>query len=145
MQDSSAALVSVPAKQGQAALLAMTQAVQVQPQHVASGLVVADHAALGTGCCTWDRAAALLNPTTTISIQKRHAYTRNLHSETSGDSKTAFLHCGDVSDHVALGIELRIMWFPMLTQNQCRLDVSTYDERPGHGMGLVPCILSLCF
>ena len=67
MQDSSAALVSVSAKQGQAALLAMTQVVQVQSQHVA----------LGIGCCTGDRAA----------------------------------------DHAALGIELRIMWFPMLTQN----------------------------
>ena len=49
------------------------------------------------------------------------------------------------ANHVALGIELRIMWFPMLTQNQCRLNVSTYDERPGHCVGLVPCILSLCF
>ena len=38
MQDSSAALVSVPAKQGQAALLAMAQAVQVQPQRVALGI-----------------------------------------------------------------------------------------------------------
>ena len=38
---------------------------------------------------------ALLNPETSISIQKRHSYTRNLNSETSGDSKNAFLHCGD--------------------------------------------------
>ena len=33
-----------------------------------------------------------------ISIQKRHPYTRILNSETPGDSKTAFVHCGDVLD-----------------------------------------------
>ncbi len=43
---------------------------------------------------------ALFNPETSISIQKRHPYTGNLNSETSGDSKNAFLHCGDVSDDV---------------------------------------------
>ncbi len=42
---------------------------------------------------------ALLNFETSISIQKRHSYTRNLNSETSGDSKNAFLHCGDVLDN----------------------------------------------
>ncbi len=39
---------------------------------------------------------ALLNPETSILIQKRHSYTRNLNSETPGDSKITFLHCGDV-------------------------------------------------
>ena len=39
---------------------------------------------------------ALLNPSMSISIQKCHPHTRNLYSETSGDSKHAFLHCGDV-------------------------------------------------
>ncbi len=43
------------------------------------------------------RATALLNPETSILIQKRHPYTRSLHSETPGDSKNAFLHWGDVS------------------------------------------------
>jgi len=42
-------------------------------------------------------ASALFNPETSISIQKRHPYTGNLNSETSGDSQNAFLHCGDVS------------------------------------------------
>jgi len=41
------------------------------------------------------RPLALLHPETSISIQKRHPYTGNLNSETSGDSKNAFLHCGD--------------------------------------------------
>ena len=39
---------------------------------------------------------ALFNPETPILIQKRHPYTGNLNSETSGDSKNGFLHCGDV-------------------------------------------------
>ncbi len=39
---------------------------------------------------------ALFNPETSILIQKRHPYTGNLVSEKSGDSKNAFLHCGDV-------------------------------------------------
>ncbi len=30
-------------------------------------------------------------------LQKCHPYTGSLISETSGDSKNAFLHCGDVS------------------------------------------------
>ncbi len=33
---------------------------------------------------------ALFNPETSILIQKRHPYTGNLNSETSGDSKTRF-------------------------------------------------------
>jgi len=41
-------------------------------------------------------AEALLNPETSISIQKRHPYTGNLNLETSGDSKNAFLHCQDL-------------------------------------------------
>ena len=41
-------------------------------------------------------SAALFDPKTSILIQKRHPYTENLNSETSGDSKNAFLHCGDV-------------------------------------------------
>ena len=39
---------------------------------------------------------ALLNPETSILIQKRHPYTRNVNSETLRDSKNAFLHWGDV-------------------------------------------------
>ena len=31
-----------------------------------------------------------------VSIPKRHPYTRNLNSETSGDGENRFLHCGDV-------------------------------------------------
>ncbi len=41
-------------------------------------------------------SVALFNPETSILIQKRHPYTVNLNSETSGDSKNAFLRCGDV-------------------------------------------------
>ena len=33
---------------------------------------------------------------TFVLIQKRHPYTGNLNSEMPGDSKNAFLHCGDV-------------------------------------------------
>ncbi len=44
--------------------------------------------------------SALFNPKTCILIQKRHPYTGNLNSETSGDSKNAFLHCGDVLAHL---------------------------------------------
>ncbi len=40
---------------------------------------------------------ALFNPKTSILIQKRHPYTGKLNSETSGDSRNAFLPCGDVS------------------------------------------------
>ncbi len=45
-------------------------------------------------------SAALFNPETSILIQKRHPYTGNLNRELSGDSKNAFLHCGDVLDSV---------------------------------------------
>ena len=31
---------------------------------------------------------------TSILLQTHHAYTENLNSEMSGDSKSAFLHCG---------------------------------------------------
>jgi len=41
---------------------------------------------------------ALFNPEPSILIQKRHPYTGNLNSETCGDSKNVFLHCGDVLD-----------------------------------------------
>ncbi len=39
---------------------------------------------------------ALPNPKMPILSQKRDPYTGNLNSETPGDSKNAFLHCGDV-------------------------------------------------
>ena len=42
------------------------------------------------------RQDALFNPTTSDVIQKRHPYTENLTSETSGHSKIEFLHCGYV-------------------------------------------------
>ncbi len=48
------------------------------------------------GAATLIFLQALLNPETSILIQKRHSHTRNLNSETPGDSKNAFLHCGDV-------------------------------------------------
>ena len=38
----------------------------------------------------------LLHAKMSIVIQKRHYYTRYLTSETPGDSKNAFLDCGDV-------------------------------------------------
>ena len=40
---------------------------------------------------------ALLNPKTYVLSQKRHPYTEMLSSKTSGDSRSVFLHCGDVS------------------------------------------------
>ena len=39
---------------------------------------------------------ALLNPKTSILIQKCHPYTGNLNRERSGDSKNVFLRCGNV-------------------------------------------------
>ena len=39
---------------------------------------------------------ALFNPEMSILTHNRHPCTGNLNSETSGDSKNAFLHCGDV-------------------------------------------------
>ena len=41
--------------------------------------------------------AALVN--LDVLIQKHHPYTRNLNSETSGDSRNVFLHSGDVIAH----------------------------------------------
>jgi len=46
--------------------------------------------------CTQQLPLALFNPKTSISIQKSHPYTGNINSQTSGDSKNAFLHCQDV-------------------------------------------------
>ena len=40
---------------------------------------------------------AVFNPEVSSLTQKRHPYTWNLNSKRSGDSKNAFLHCGDVS------------------------------------------------
>ena len=45
-------------------------------------------------CCWWH--SPLFNSETSNPIQKRHPYTENLNSETSGNSRYAFLHCGDV-------------------------------------------------
>lgn len=39
---------------------------------------------------------ALLNPKTSVWIQKHHPYTGNLAAEMSWESKIAFLQCGDV-------------------------------------------------
>ena len=49
-------------------------------------------------CLTLIYGDALLNPETSILIQKRHSYTKNVNSETLRDSKNAFLHWGDVLD-----------------------------------------------
>ena len=43
-----------------------------------------------------DMVSALLNQETFILIQKRRPYNGNLNSGTSGDSKHAFLGCGDI-------------------------------------------------
>ncbi len=51
--------------------------------------------------------AALFNPATSTLIQKRHPYTGNLDSETAGDSKNAFLHCGDVLEECKIGGEMQ--------------------------------------
>ena len=39
----------------------------------------------------------LLDPKTSILLQKLHPYTGNLNSETPGHAKNVFLHQGDVS------------------------------------------------
>ena len=57
-------------------------------------------------------STALFGPKMSILIQKRHPYTGNLNSETSGDSKNAFLHCGDVSAPVLTTKIKRNMWQP---------------------------------
>ena len=44
----------------------------------------------------WPVLFAVFNPKMYISIHRRHPYTGNLKSETPGDSKSAFLHCGGV-------------------------------------------------
>ena len=38
----------------------------------------------------------LFKPTASVLIQKHHPYTGNLSSETCGDRRNAFPHCGDV-------------------------------------------------
>ena len=48
------------------------------------------------GCAMHDMVSALLNQETFILIQKRRPYSGNLNSGTSGDSKHAFLGCGDI-------------------------------------------------
>ena len=45
---------------------------------------------------TSQETSAHFNPETSILIQQRHPYTGNLNSETSWDSKKAFLHCEDL-------------------------------------------------
>ena len=47
-------------------------------------------------CAMHDMVSALLNQETFILIQKRRPYNGNLNSGTSGDSKHAFLGCGDI-------------------------------------------------
>ncbi len=41
-----------------------------------------------------------------ISIQAHHPYTGHLNSETPGDRKHAFLHCGDVLGHTNAAIKM---------------------------------------
>ena len=53
--------------------------------------------------------AALFKTETSILSQKRHPYTGNLNSGTSGDTKNAFLHCGDVS--ALYSIPKRLFYF----------------------------------
>ncbi len=48
-------------------------------------------------------SSALLNPETSILIQKHHSHTKNLYSEMSGGSNNACLHCGDVLAHEQYG------------------------------------------
>ncbi len=43
--------------------------------------------------------AALCNPKMSIVTQNHDPYTGNVKSETSGDRKEAFLHCGDKQLH----------------------------------------------
>ena len=51
----------------------------------------------GSRQAQWWGHTALINPEMSITIQKRHSYTENLNSETSGDSQNAFLNYGDAS------------------------------------------------
>ena len=57
---------------------------------------------------------ALSNAEKSILIQKRHPYPGNLNTETSGDSKSAILHCGDVFG--VSGLET----MPLLARLCCR-------------------------
>jgi len=55
---------------------------------------------------------AHVDPKTFRFTQKRHPYTGNNNSETSGDDNDAFLHCGDVSGQCTAGmypVSLRLL------------------------------------
>ena len=70
-----------------------------QDSHIDVKRMLEAPAGLGLQCSVallFGLCFALLNPKTSIFVQKRHPYTANLNSEMSGDSKNVFLHCGDV-------------------------------------------------
>ena len=84
---------------------------------------------LETSC---GRVDALSNPKTSISFQKRHYYTGNVNSETSGESRNALLHCGDVLAQPELAA-----WPANWAQNLVLSLRQSSDEeaRPGSGSG----------
>ena len=56
---------------------------------------------------------ALLNPETSIAIQKCHSYTRNINSETSEDSTIAILRCDAVLGVLVVdGVKGTKAWLP---------------------------------
>ena len=56
---------------------------------------------------------ALLNPETSIALQRCHSYTRNINSETSADSTIAILHCDDVLGVLVVdGVKGTKPWLP---------------------------------
>ncbi len=78
------------------------------------------------------------NPQKSIVIQKRHPYTGNLNSGTSGASKNVFLHCGDV---LGEGSWLRLWQLDsqLVSQGQTNMAPAKYK-----GLGF-PDIVQLAF
>lgn len=64
---------------------------------------------------------SLLIPKMSMSIQKCHSYAGNLNSETPGDGKIMFLHCGDVL-HTYKRCLYKCCFIPMLLDvDPCRM------------------------
>ena len=62
----------------------------------------------------------MFNPAMSSLIQKHCYYTDNLNSDTSGDSKNAFLHCADVTAIVELNTPERCMPPGRIAAHLCR-------------------------
>ncbi len=113
------------------------------------------------GCTMYVIAPALLNPQTSVLVQTRHCHTRNLNSETYGDSTNAFLRCGNVLVHqrpihliaFMLGLVWASTWPCWSVRNQpwstafCREPLSQYSSRShvsNSCSSLFPCVSCAC-